>query len=302
MVSMLVHNQTKEIIVRATDEKSWFSVLPSFGGRLTKLVLQANDSETTVLQEFGEEVETNNTYKQAFLMPFANRINNGTFNFQGKQHQLKIKPKQHHSVHGFMHSVSMHVKEVGSSFIILEYNYTGDQAGYPFLFDTTVRYSIHPTTGFNCIVTVKNKGNSDMPVSVGWHPYFFVHDDVNDAQLQLPHCSRCLLDEQNIPIGLYEKNEEFLNWEQIGNKVMNNCYKTITPASLTEIGLRYSDRSLVIWQEADKFPFFQIYTTPDRKSIAIEPMSGCIDAFNNKDGLLILKPNEEWQGMFGIKA
>lgn len=43
------------------------------------------------------------------------------------------------------------------------------------------------------------------------------------------------------------------------------------------------------------------HTTPDRRSIAIQPMSGCIDAFNNKDSLLILKPNEEWKGMFGIK-
>lgn len=82
---------------------------------------------------------------------------------------------------------------------------------------------------------------------------------------------------------------------------MNKCYKTITTVSLIEIGLQYSGRSLVIWQEADKFAFFQIYTIPDRRSIPIEPMSGCIDVFNNKDGLLILKPEKEWKGTFGIK-
>ena len=299
---MLVHNQPKEIIVQTPDQRSWFSIMPSFGGRLTNLVLHDEYSETLVLQGFEGKVETNITYKQAFLIPFANKINNGSFNFQGKQYQLILNDsKQQHSVHGFIHSVSMNVKEAAYSFIILEYDYKGDYSGYPFSFITTVHYSIHPETGFSCAITVKNNCSTDMPLSVGWHPYFFVENNVNDAQLKLPECNRCITNEENIPVGLYQKNEEFLDWKQIENMVMNNCYKTTTPDALIEIGLRYSDKSLVIWQDADKFPFFQIYTTPDRRSIAIEPMSGCIDAFNNKDGLLILKPNEEWQGSFGIK-
>lgn len=300
---MVLHNQPKEIIVQTSDERSWFSVMPSFGERLTNLVLHDyDDSETAVLQQFEEEVEANTSYKHAFLIPFANKIYNGTFNFHGKQYHLKKNDSnQHHAAHGFMYSASMKIKEVGYSFIILEYNYIGDQAGYPFLFSTTIHYSIHPETGFSCAITVKNNCSTDMPLSVGWHPYFSVENNVNDAQLKLPECNCCITNEENIPVGLYQKNEEFLDWKQIGNKGMNNCYKTTTAASLIEIGLRYLEKSLVIWQEADKFPFFQIYTTPDRRSIAIEPMSGCIDSFNNEDGLLILKPNEQWQGMFGIK-
>ncbi len=294
--------QHKNIVISTPDKKSWFSAMPAFGGRITHLVLHDSQNETVLLQGFENEVENDTTYKQAFLIPFANRINNGTFHFQGEQYQMKLNDlRQHHSVHGFLHSVPMEVREIASSFVTFEYNYKGDQPGYPFLFNTAIHYSIHPAKGFTCVVTIKNSGSGDMPLSVGWHPYFYVQNNVNEAQLRLPGCERCIVGNNNIPVGLYIKNEEFLNWESIGGKILNNCYKIGETPSISEIGLRYSNRVVTIWQESASFPFFQIYTPPDRRSIAIEPVSSCIDSFNNNDGLIMLKPMEEWKGMFGIK-
>jgi aldose 1-epimerase len=39
--------------------------------------------------------------------------------------------------------------------------------------------------------------------------------------------------------------------------------------------------------------YLQIYTPENRKTIAIEPMTGICDSFNNKKGLQILHSNEE---------
>ncbi len=46
----------------------------------------------------------------------------------------------------------MKVKEIGTSFIKLEYMYKGEQTGYPFLFDISEHYRIHPQTGFTCTI------------------------------------------------------------------------------------------------------------------------------------------------------
>jgi aldose 1-epimerase len=51
----------------------------------------------------------------------------------------------------------------------------------------------------------------------------------------------------------------------------------------------------------DKYNFLQVYTPPHRNTIAIEPMTCLADAFNNKKGLIILKPSETASFSFGVK-
>ena len=41
------------------------------------------------------------------------------------------------------------------------------------------------------------------------------------------------------------------------------------------------------------YPYLQLYTPPDRKSIAIENLSGAPDCFNNKMGLQELQPQKK---------
>ena len=63
------------------------------------------------------------------------------------------------------------------------------------------------------------------------------------------------------------------------------------------------DFGFTIWQETGKYKynFLQVYTPPHRKSIAIEPMTCAPDAFNNKDGLIVLGPFESFYAVCGIK-
>ena len=60
--------------------------------------------------------------------------------------------------------------------------------------------------------------------------------------------------------------------------------------------------NLQIWQDAgfNKYNYLVVYIPPDRKSIAIEPISSNINSFNNGEGLIILKPEEEFAASIGI--
>lgn len=60
---------------------------------------------------------------------------------------------------------------------------------------------------------------------------------------------------------------------------------------------------LEFWMKGgkNKFNYLQLFTPAHRKSIAIEPMTCNINAFNNKEGLIILEPEEVLDLSFGIK-
>ena len=54
-----------------------------------------------------------------------------------------------------------------------------------------------------------------------------------------------------------------------------------------------SNDMLRLTVEPDKaYPILQVYTPPDRKSIAIENLSGAPDNFNNGIHLLLLPPDQ----------
>ncbi len=49
----------------------------------------------------------------------------------------------------------------------------------------------------------------NMPVSSGWHPYFFVQDNVNEVQLQLPECSVALQMKKRFLLVCMKKTKNF---------------------------------------------------------------------------------------------
>ena len=69
-----------------------------------------------------------------------------------------------------------------------------------------------------------------------------------------------------------------------------------------EVILQSDKGKLTYWQETGegKYNFIQIFTPPHRTCIALEPMTSNIDTFNNGDGLVLLKENEQLSGNFGF--
>ena len=64
-----------------------------------------------------------------------------------------------------------------------------------------------------------------------------------------------------------------------------------------------SEQSVVLWQD-DSFRLTHIFTGAmkcfGQNGIALEPMSGMADGFNNHDHLTILSAGETWTGAFGV--
>jgi aldose 1-epimerase len=103
-----------------------------------------------------------------------------------------------------------------------------------------------------------------------------------------------------------------VNGRQIYDEFINDCFcleKEMTQLQSIDgdfinnahVLLESERYALDIWQKAgiEQYNAIQIYTPPDRMSIAIEPMTSEPDALNHHRGLIVIPPGEERAFTFG---
>lgn len=84
----------------------------------------------------------------------------------------------------------------------------------------------------------------------------------------------------------------------IEDTLFDDCFIT----KKSEVSLKTSEFNINL-DFSSKTPnsFLQIYTPPKRDCIAVEPMSCAPNSFNNKNGLLILKPYDSYKWTVRLK-
>jgi aldose 1-epimerase len=109
------------------------------------------------------------------LIPYANRIANGRFVFQGVAYQLALNtPGSPHPLHG----VGLHrawqteQAEASACEIALQHRPVGaDAADWPFAFDARQRFELG-ARGLTVRITLANTGDRDASAGFGLHSYF----------------------------------------------------------------------------------------------------------------------------------
>ncbi len=104
------------------------------------------------------------------LVPFSNRIENGEFEFEGRQVQLpQNHPEQAHVIHGFGWTSRWDVSSEHMSLCELVFEHT--RGDWPWPFEVTYRFEV---SGADFIQSLKltNVGDVPMPAGLGFHPYF----------------------------------------------------------------------------------------------------------------------------------
>jgi aldose 1-epimerase len=176
-------------------------------------------------------------------------------------------------------------------------------AGYPFSFLLKMRYTLSPK-GFACRTGIKNRGNGRMLLGDGWHPYFTLHRKIDTLHLRLPSTKAVHVNGLGIPSGNKFVLDRFAERAVIGNRFLDTGFVLSGKKGIAETEL-YDSRSnvsIVAWQETGriKYNYLQVFTPPHRRSIAVEPMTCNADAFNNKEGLIVLKPGHRFCGSYGV--
>ena len=294
-----------------TNSMERVSVIPDFGANVNEIVLSKKALNYSILdgaKNYSELIK-NEWYKGSKLIPFPNRILDGRYTFNRKSFKLPINfQSQKHAIHGLLYNQKFTVKDrtvsKKSSSILLEHLYLGRTDGYPFKFKVHIKYTLSGG-GFECNTVIKNEHSAKIPIGDGWHPYFRLKGSLADMLLRIPSTRQIEVDSRNIPTGEISPFEKFSSLSKIADEEIDSGFQLRKRNGLaeTEIVDQEHDLKLTVWQETGemKYNYVQVFIPPSRKSIAIEPMTCNINAFNNGEGLIILKPKSTFNATYGVR-
>lgn len=289
----------------------YLEVLTSFGAGINDLmVLNGKNSLISMIDGYRSESEIAETHHSKFkgskLSPFPNRVKAGEYNFGGTTYQLPINEVGgNNNLHAFLHNRRFQVEEIKNgdtqAELVLSYDYRGEEQGYPFFYKLELVY-VFGNQGVSIRTNITNTDNKTIPIGDGWHPYFHFENGIKDVEMKFGPAKRLSSNMGNV-LGDTHGYESGLTLDDVE---IDDCFEISDETlKLYEITLRDKTNgiSVNLSQEngANKYKYFQIYTPPSRKQIALEPVTCPPNALNTGEGLIELQKNQNIQMSFGIR-
>ncbi len=242
----------------------------------------------------------------AVMCPFANRVADARYRFDGKAHDLKpgADADERRILHGFVRAAEFEVLSVdadGAGACVR----MGTQAirpdafpGYPFALDLEVAFTLH-AGGLDLVATMRNVGDVPAPCFFGWHPYLRLREDgIDELELKLPARRAIVTDEALVPRpgeAAFEPLDarpelDFRDWRRLDGCVLDNGFADPEADADGRIRSHLRDPAsglaVSLWQASG---VTQVYTGDTltggarRRAVALEPMQAMTDAFNRPD-------------------
>lgn len=275
------------------SKKASAKIFLSLGASLQSLTL---DNKTIINDLY--PLTYNNTYASSILFPFAGRIKDGKYNFQGKSFQLENNQKDEKmALHGLIYNKEFIIldRQTSKEFVAVTLCYIerDKTKGFPYKYSIYLTYTLTENK-LDLKVKIVNNDVNSFPFSVGWHPYFY-SSDLSESYLSFKSDKKIAFNKDMIP----EKVNDiiFNSALQIKDAKLDDCYIL----NHNNIFFNTPDYNLSMSSTSSE-NYLQIYT-PDKKNIiAIEPLTGPSNNFNNKLGLQILNSKEIYNIVWSIKV
>lgn len=280
-----------EIVSVRNQRGTGLDFIPKKGGAIHQLYMGKHG--TPILDSFveGDDIDDNPWHKQALLFPFPNRLKDGTYVHNGINYHFPINEiDRNNALHGFLFNESLEVSEINKREkeveIILTYSYEGQYAYYPFPCKLTVNYLVTENE-FKLSFKIENTGKTSLPYGFGWHSYFLFE---HQAEISMPASYQQVVDKRLLPTGKEVLYDDLLEYKTLEEN-LDTCFRFIDKQSRSiTIGNKEGHQLEV--RAGESMDYIQIFN-PEPNRIAVEPITCNINAFINKKGLNILKPNEK---------
>jgi aldose 1-epimerase len=246
------------------------------------------------------------------LAPWPNRIENGSYEFDGKRLQLPLTEPEHgNAIHGLVRGAAWNVVDQGADRVTLDY-VAEPQPGYPFTLALGIEYVLSDT-GLAVTTTARNIGREACPYGSGQHPYLTLGTPTIDGlRLRVPARTVLISDERGLPVGSepVERTEyDFGVARPIGGTVLDNGYTGLEPDADGRTRVLLDDEGsghgVTLWVD-ESYSCFMVFSgdsRPDvaRRSLAVEPMTCPPNAFRTGESLIRLEPGESTASTWGIE-
>jgi aldose 1-epimerase len=240
------------------------------------------------------------------LAPWPNRIEDGSYEFEGRTHQLALdEPERQNAIHGLVRWSQWSVVEQEPERAVLEHR-LHPTPGYPFTLDLRVEYALSED-GLEVRAETTNVGSEPCPYGIGAHPYISAGDGLVDGlELCVPARTALISDERSIPVGRAPVEGTELDFRQprrIGAARLDHCFTDLDRDEDGRARVSVGDVA-TLWVD-ESYPYLMVFSgdpLPDvaRRSLAVEPMTCPPNAFRSGEGLVRLESGQSHAGSWGI--
>jgi len=290
-VEVIKENEVHFLELSNREKTSSASICLEEGGRLKELKFNG-----VFLIKEQPDFEYKDSYASSILFPFASRIQDGKYSFQENDYQLNCNQTGKNALHGLVYNKKFELIEkeetTNRCSVTIGYKETKESQGFPYTYEIYLTYLLTEKE-ISVSIKIKNTDTKAFPFTLGWHPYF-VSNDLTKSVLRFKSNKKIVFDENLITkeVVAVKTSEIF----KIENKQLDDCFILNT----SKIGFSTPTYQIEITTGLED-NYLQIYTPLGLSVIAIEPMTGVSNSFNNKIGLQVLQPTESYSLIWNVK-
>tara|TARA_B110000091_G_scaffold28402_1_gene28342 strand:+ start:580 stop:1482 length:903 start_codon:yes stop_codon:yes gene_type:complete len=290
-VEVIKENEIRFLELSNIEKTSFASICLEEGGRLKELKFNG-----IFLIKEQPDFEYKDSYASSILFPFAGRIQDGKYSFQENYFQLNCNQIGENALHGLVYNKIFELIEkeetTNRCSVTIGYKETKEIQGFPYTYEIYLTYLLTEKE-ISLSVKIKNTDTKAFPFTLGWHPYF-ISDDISKSILRFKSDKKIAFDENLITKEVVAlKTPEIF---KIDNKQLDDCFLLKT----NKIGFSTPTYQIEITTDLED-NYLQMYTPLGLSVIAIEPMTGVSNSFNNKIGLQVLQPTESYSLIWNVK-
>jgi aldose 1-epimerase len=246
------------------------------------------------------------------LVPWPNRIEDGSYKFDGKRMQLPLTEAENgNAIHGLVRGATWNLVDHEADRVVLDYTLE-PQPGYPFALGLSIEYALSPT-GLTVTTTAWNLSGETCPYGAGQHPYLTLGTPTIDTlRLQVPARVVAFSDERGLPVRsapVDGTEYDFRAGREIGGTVLDNAFAELERDGDGRARVLLDDvaggAGLTLWVD-ESYRYLMLYTGdshPDvaRRGLAVEPMTCPPNAFRTGESVIRLEPGESVASSWGLE-
>jgi aldose 1-epimerase len=263
-----------------------------------------------LLDAYGPD-EMSSSGRGQVLIPWPNRLEDGSYEFDGRRHQLALNEvDKRDAIHGLVRWVAWTVGEREPHRVVIGH-VLHPQPGYPFTLELQIEYRLSDD-GLSVTTTARNAGADPCPYGAGAHPYLTLGTArIDSLHLRAPAQTVLSEDERGLPTGrgpVDGTDYDFRQPRPIGQVRLDDCFTDLVRDEDGVARVRLEDpesgTGTTLWL-GEAYKFLMLFTGDplpdvDRRSLAVEPMTCPPNAFRSGEAVIRLDPGESVTSTWGI--
>ena len=244
------------------------------------------------------------------LHPWANRVAERRFPVAGREVDLDKAPhpvavdQNGLPIHGLLAAakgwaVERHQESAAGGLLEGSFDFAADQgllAAFPFPHELRIE-AVLSGPALTLSTTVRASGDTAVPVSFGYHPYFQLPGVARSAwELELPVSEGIELDSLYLPTG--RRKPATVEPGPLGGRTFDDSYVVSDPGA--PFAISGGGRRIEV-RFGSGYPVARVYAPDDDDVVALEPMTAPTNTLvTGGDELTLLEPGESYEAIFSV--